>query len=119
MNDPTAHLVADALHRLADLLAAGRVTILGDLVWRVAAYDYKYLAEDVAAAMVVKESTDWQGEFIRRPCRTVTGTLAGHTVILTYTLDDHDWHGPKVGDATPEQVAAAILTPDAEVGVSP
>lgn len=106
------HLTADALHRIADLVAAGRVTVL-PTGWHVAAYDYQYLAEDVAEAMTVTECRDWHGEFIDRRCRTVVGTLAGHPVTLTYTTDDHDWHGAKVGEATAEQVAAAILTPDA------
>lgn len=95
------HALADALHALADLIARGRATVLADH-WNISAYDYMHKAEDIVDAMQFTETHDWVGEIgtlAGRHCRWVTGTLAGHPVRMSYTLDDLDWHGPKVGES--------------------
>lgn len=97
---PDVHTVADALIAVADLIAQGRAVILADH-WNISAFDFLHKAEDIAAAMNVTDSNDFTGSIgtlAGRRCRTVYGTLAGHWVRLTWTLDDLDWHGPKVGE---------------------
>lgn len=93
--------LADALHALADLIARGRATVLADH-WSISAYDFMHKAQDIADAMHGQSSHLWTGEIgtlAGRQCCTVEGTLAGHRVRMTYTLDDLDWHGPKVGES--------------------
>ena len=92
--------LADAFHRIGDLVACGRAVVLADH-WNISAYDYLHLAEDIVDAMTVHETHDWIGELdtmAGRRCRLVVGRLAGHPVRLAYTTDDLDWHGPKVGE---------------------
>jgi hypothetical protein len=98
VTDIQRHTLADALHRLADLVAAGRVEDHAGLT-RVAATDEVMVADLVAAMdpdtvdeLAVDGQIVWSGRLLGR---------------LTYVR--------LVEEPSMAQVAAALLSPDAEV----
>lgn len=81
------HAQADALHRLADLVVAGRVSAdFGEL--RIEGTDLQGPCEEIADGMDVTSSHDWTGGVTGRTYRTVYGKLLILRVQLKYTTDD-------------------------------